>query len=39
MSNKKIKKGKIFIIISIVFLSTLILFYGFRLIYYYKLLH
>lgn len=37
MSKIKKNKGKIFIIISIVFLLSLILFYTFRLVYYYKL--
>ena len=39
MSKRKIKKGKIFIVISIIFLSFLILYYGIRLVYYYNLMH
>ena len=38
MSKKKNNKGKIFIIISIVFLVSLILYFGFRLVYYYNLM-
>lgn len=39
MSKKKLKKGKIFIVLSIIFLSSLILYYGIRLAYYYNLMH
>jgi len=38
MSKIKIKKGKIFIVISIVFLLSLILYFGIRLVYYYNLM-
>lgn len=37
MSKLKKYKGRIFIIISIVFLMSLILYFGGRLIYYYNL--
>ena len=39
MSKMKLKKGKIFIVLSIIFLSSLILYYGIRLVYYYNLMH
>jgi len=39
MAKRKLKKGKLFIVLSIIFLSSLILYYGIRLVYYYNLMH